>query len=120
MPIDMFKEELINLTDVTRILPRCNGKRIPVCTAWRWCRKGISAVHLEYVRVGRRIFTSREALNRFFNALAIADMTRCEQAQANMDALANYFHEKLQGVRTPRQRQRDIEAAERRLAAMGV
>ena len=42
-------------------------------TVWRWCREGINGVRLEYVRFGRRIFTSAEALERFASALASAD-----------------------------------------------
>ncbi len=40
---------------------------------WRWCRKDLNGVFLEYARVGHRICTSAEALNRFVNALAAAD-----------------------------------------------
>lgn len=74
MTINIENEEVMSLTDATKVLPRVNGKRPSVCTMWRWCRKGLRGVHLDYIRIGRGIATSREALNRFFNALSEADL----------------------------------------------
>lgn len=45
-------------------------------TLWRWCRGGLHGVRLEYVRFGRRIFTSMEAMDRFAAALAAHDEQR--------------------------------------------
>ena len=56
---------------------RCPGR--PSANAvWRWCRTGIRSrtglvVRLEHIRVGGRIFTTEDALNRFFAAVAQAD-----------------------------------------------
>lgn len=66
-------EQLITLTEATRHLPKVDRKKIAVCTLWRWCRIGLRGVFLEYVRVGRRICTTREALLRFFAELADLD-----------------------------------------------
>jgi hypothetical protein len=66
-------ERLITLTEATKILPKVNGKKPAVCTLWRWCRKGLRGQYLEYVRVGRKICTTREALLRFFTELAEID-----------------------------------------------
>jgi hypothetical protein len=53
------------------------AKRTPgrpdASTLWRWCRKGHRGVRLEYLRFGRRIFTSIEALDRFAAAVAAMD-----------------------------------------------
>ncbi len=73
MPINMQQETVVSLTEATKILPPVNGKRPAISTMWRWCRKGLHGVRLEYIRVGRSIATSREAINRFFEALAQAD-----------------------------------------------
>lgn len=73
MPIDIEKEQVVSLTEATKIMPKRNGKRPAIATLWRWCRKGIQGIHLEYIRMGRNLATSREAINRFFNALADAD-----------------------------------------------
>ena len=67
------EERLITLTEAAKILPKVNGKKPAVCTLWRWCRKGLRGVFLEYVRVGRKICTTREALLRFFSGLAELD-----------------------------------------------
>ena len=70
MAIDTQTEDVVSLTEATKVIPKLNGKRPSVCTLWRWCRKGLHGVSLEYIRVGRNIATSRQALDRFFNALA--------------------------------------------------
>ena len=66
-------ERLLSLAEATKVLPRVNGKRPAISTLWRWCRKGLNGQRLEYIRMGRNIVTSAEALGRFFTALAEAD-----------------------------------------------
>jgi hypothetical protein len=77
MSIDINQETLYTLTEAAKHLPTLNGRKVSVSTMWRWCAKGIRGVHLDHVRIGRRICTSVEALNRFANALA-------EQARENL------------------------------------
>lgn len=109
MPIDPEREELLTLTEATKVLPKTNGKRPAISTLWRWCRKGRRGVHLEYVRIGRKICTTRQALYRFFVAAAEAD-------------------EPLETPPPPRRRRRRSaaaarrahEEAERRLIAAGA
>lgn len=66
-------EELITLTKAARHLPKVNGKKVALSTLWRWCSKGLRGQFLQYVRVGRKICTTREALLRFFSELADQD-----------------------------------------------
>ena len=80
MPIDIHQEQLVTLCEAAKLLPLLNAKRISSNAIWRWCRKGVSGIHLEHVRIGGRIFTSPDALNRFVNALAEADVSRLNPA----------------------------------------
>ena len=73
MPIDMQSELLLSLTDAAKTLPKIDGKRPHTSTLWRWCRKGLRGVRLEYIRLGNRICTSADALSRFANELAATD-----------------------------------------------
>ena len=66
-------EQFITLTEAARLLSRIDGKKVAVSTLWRWCRKGLRGERLEYVRVGRKICTSHEALHRFFTKLVELD-----------------------------------------------
>jgi len=66
-------EELITLAQAARLLPKIDGKKVSVCTLWRWCRRGLRGEHLEYTRVGRKICTTHAALLRFFNRLTELD-----------------------------------------------
>ena len=66
-------ETVLTLPEAAAVIPTQNGKKPSVSTIWRWCRKGLRGVQLEYLRCGRRILTSREALDRFFLALAASD-----------------------------------------------
>jgi len=82
MPIDIHTEQLCTLSKAARLLPRLNGKHPSSNAIWRWCRKGVGGVHLEHVRVGGRIFTSAEALNRFVNRVAQRDIERLRAPSA--------------------------------------
>ena len=103
-------EQLITLTEATKVLPTVNGKRPAICTLWRWCRKGLRGVFLEYVRVGRRICTTQEALLRFFTKLAELD-------ERTPPALPPGLSRRPV---TSRQRQRALAEADRILEEAGI
>lgn len=67
------EDNLLSLHEATQYVPAINGKRHATSTLYRWCRRGIGGVRLEYVRIGRNIATTAEALDQFFKALAAAD-----------------------------------------------
>ncbi len=113
MPIDPEREELLTLTEATKALPKMRGTRPAISTLWRWCRKGRRGVHLEYVRVGRNICTTREALWRFFVAAAEADEPLVGEPPADSPR-------PRRRRRTPHQRRRAADEAERRLIAAGA
>ena len=73
MEIDIENETVLSLVDAARHVPAVAGRTPHTSTLWRWCRRGVRGVRLEYIRIGRRICTSQEALARFFKALAEAD-----------------------------------------------
>ena len=77
-----MNEELMTLTEATKRLPKVDGKRVSICTLWRWCRKGLRGVYLEYVRVGRKICTTHQALLRFFSELADLDARAVSTARS--------------------------------------
>lgn len=77
--IDTTKEHLITLSEAAARLPRRGGRKVHTSTLWRWARKGLRGVHLQYVRLGGRIYTSDEALNRFANALAALDQAESSE-----------------------------------------
>jgi hypothetical protein len=112
MPIDIQKENVISLAEAARTLPRVHGKRPAISTLWRWCRKGLNGVQLEYVRVGRNIGTTIEALNRFFSALADADVPPTSPPEL--------LKSNLRATTTSRTRERSLAEADRILAEAGI
>lgn len=76
-----LSEDLVTLREATKLLPRINGNHPNHSTLWRWCRHGLAGVHLEYVKVGRRILTSRQSLDRFIRRLATVDDAEYGQAR---------------------------------------
>jgi len=62
-------EGALSLSEAARILPG----RPSTSTVWRWARRGLRGVRLGYGRVGRKIVTSRSALERFMSDLARVD-----------------------------------------------
>ena len=113
MAIDTENETLLSLTEATKVLPRVNGRKPAISTLWRWCRKGLRGVKLEYVRYGRNIVTTRQALGRFFTTLAEVDSV-LESAPAEKPSFLN---------RTPitsKARLRSLQEADAILERAGV
>jgi hypothetical protein len=103
--IDSQSEELLTLAQAAKLLPRRRaGKKTSVTTLYRWTNKGCRGVRLEYLQCGASRCTSREALDRFFQALTVASQT---------DATA-------EPVPTMKARRKAYEAAERELTLLGV
>lgn len=109
----MNTESYLTLTEAAKLAP---GRPHP-SAVWRWARKGLAVrgsdrrVHLAHVRAGGRIFIKPEDLDSFFRAVAEADAAHFEQPQPVPV---------LPRSRSAKQRAKDIEAANRELAAMGV
>ncbi len=104
-------EHLLTVTEAAKALPAVNGKRHAGVTIWRWCRKGIRGVQLEYIRVGRVIMTSSEALDRFYRALALADPTP--------NSLNAQIRRPRVSPKHSLRRQQQIDAAKQRLKEAG-
>ncbi len=97
---------MIELSHETAIAVNKSPAHIPgrphVSTVWRWVLNGVRGVKLETVVVGCQRFTTKEAIERFIAATT---------AKANGEPAP---------IRTPRQRQKAVEAAERELADAGI
>lgn len=103
MAIDLNRETLVSLADAAKILPRRRGGRKVHCsTCYRWTTTGCKGVILESIQVGGTRCTSREALARFCRRLT--DGSRSAP----------------QGYRSPTQRRRAAERAQRELERQGV
>jgi hypothetical protein len=106
--IDLASETIIPLREVPKLLPSYRGGRPPSFQcALRWVLEGAKGpngerVKLEALRVGGRYVTSKEALQRWAERLT-------PQTEST-----------LAPTRTPRQRRRAAEQAERELEAMGI
>jgi len=106
MAIDIASEQVVTLTDACKHLPqRRGGKRPALPTLYRWTNEGTRGIRLEYTMIGSTRCTSLEALQRFFDRLTAA--AEADQPQVPPATLS-------------RSRQRQIEAAERRLAQAGI
>lgn len=57
----LFSERVMTLSEAAAALPEKKSRS----TLHRWCMKGVQGVLLECRRVGRKLFTSAEALDRF-------------------------------------------------------
>jgi hypothetical protein len=96
--IDIGTENLITIGEASKALP----SRPHIATVWRWVYHGCRGIKLETVNIGGRRLTSSEALQRFIER---------STAAANGDTIP---------VRSAKQRQKAVEAAERELAAAGI
>lgn len=73
--IDISREQVATLADAAReFFPkRRGGKHVNTSTVWRWCTAGCKGVVLESIQVGGSRCTSREAAQRFCEALSGAE-----------------------------------------------
>lgn len=94
--IDAESENLIGLTEATQDRRLCrNGKAVHIATIWRWAAAG----RLETIHVGGRTFTSTESITRM---------------------LAKDNGVKPSALTSPREREKQLNQIERRLAASGI
>lgn len=99
--IDPQHETLVSFADAAAVLPRRRGgKKAHVSTVYRWAQAGCRGVILESIQVGGTRCTSHEALARFFEALTYGETAPLR--------------------RSPAQRRRAAEAAERELTKAGI
>lgn len=71
--IDVRTEKLVPLSDVPALpcVPTSKGgKPVAVNTIYNWYRRGCRGVRLEVVPRGHTLFTSVEAIQRFYERLA--------------------------------------------------
>ena len=107
--IDTTLEQLHSLADATGFVPPARqGKKTHLSTLLRWILSGAKApdgtlVRLDAVRLGGRWFTSREALQRFGEALT-----------PRLDG------EQVTTPRSPAVRQRSNERAAKQLERAGI
>jgi hypothetical protein len=106
--IDLSTESPLSLNQAARLLPPGRRNR-PVSFAclFRWVTQGAKApsgdrVRLEALRLGGRWVTSREALQRF------------------AEALTPQGSDSLVPTRTPNQRRKAAERAEKELEKLGI
>lgn len=106
--LDIGSEQLLSLRQASRLLPsNRGGKPVSFACLLRWITHGVRGpngdrVQLEACRLGSRWLTSREALQRFAEALT---PTAADKSTAN---------------NTVRQRTRAAERAARELESMGI
>ena len=106
MSIDLNSESVGTLADVAGKLPRLGGRKIHTSTLWRWTSRGIRGVRLEHVKLGGRIITSLEAVQRFSERLN----------NSNVAVLPPNASAENGRPRAPAQLERDVRAAEAELA----
>ncbi len=100
----------LTLTEAAALLGR-GGKRPSTCTVWRWCRKGCRGVALEYLRMGREIRVTEDALRDFGQRLA--------QADRPLTASAAPAPPPTERTRTDAQRERAVAEARENLRRRG-
>jgi hypothetical protein len=104
MPIVVAEERVFPVSDLPDHVPPRRGRKQHISTGFRWVKApGVRGVVLETVRVGGTLYTSTQALQRFFNALSATD-ARPDHGAA---------------PRSPAGRSKAADKADRELASLG-
>ena len=110
--IDSASETLIPLKLVPEVLPtRGRGRKVHVSCVYRWTTVGCRGVVLESLQCGATRCTSREALQRFFEALTERRQSGTVPAERTGPPLVR---------RSVAQRQRQSADAARKLSQLGA
>lgn len=105
--IDLANEQVITFTEAARLMPpRRQGRRVHLATIWRWAQHGIRGIRLETICCGGTRMTSREALQRFCDALTAQDSPGAPPAPPT--------------TRLSAARRKQVAQAQRELAAAGI
>ena len=105
--IDLASETLLTFAEAAkRVPPIRDGRPTHVATLHRWALHGTRGVHLEFIRLGGRMLTSTEALQRYGERLTEA----ISKGGLPPVAIAH---------RPPTARRKSLERAERDLTAAG-
>ena len=64
----VLTEDVLTLAQARYELYQITGKRPDKATMTRWIHRGVGGTHLEAIRVGCQLLTSRQALTRFIEA----------------------------------------------------
>jgi hypothetical protein len=105
---DLLTEDVISLAAAGKLFPGSRGAdRVNPSTVYRWTIKGVCSanglIKLESFRAGSRVFTTKQAVERFVAALS-----------APVEPVA------APAVRTPSARQKAAEAAAEALKKLGA
>lgn len=104
----------LSLSEAAERVPTASGKKPSNATIWRWIAEGYPVngqrVFLRHVRFGSRIGIPEDALGEFAEAVAAAWPVHDPEDRPKRKP-------RTPKTRTPERRARDIEAAERRIAA---
>lgn len=80
--IDTFSEDMLTLEEVTKHIEKIGKKRLSERAVRRWILDGITVggqkLRLPSVKVGQGVFTSKQALNWFFNRSNDLKIARAE------------------------------------------
>ena len=117
--LDLGTETALTLSQAACELPRLGGRKLHASSLWRWARKGVRGVKLEYSRLGSRIVTSREALSRFAAKLAEADDAE-DSSPLERQAAQCRTPVGAGKPRSAKRRAEDIARARKELAEAGV
>lgn len=93
--ISLDTEQTLTMAEAAKHLPRRSGGKHPhPSTLFRWAKQGVRGVKLETIRVGVSLCTSKEAIQRFCNALSDGPLAPAQplpvpaSAQREMEALS--------------------------------
>ncbi len=89
--IDLGHDELLSLKDAAALLPSHKPR-----TLWKWATSGVGGITLESVRIGRRLFTTREALEHFIEQCTAKKKRQAEAAREAIRAVGEHRQTKRQ------------------------
>ena len=110
--IDIAEDKLVPIAQLARYVPGHTGRGVNPCTVYRWITVGVDGRKLEAMKIGRILYTSVAALQRF--GVQLSPPRPGPAGPAGPGALGQ------KPPRRSRRRRRQINEAKKQLAAAGI
>ncbi len=98
MSIDLFSETILSLREAAKAVPSIDGRKPAYGCIWRWCHRGIRGIRLEHVKLGGKLATSKEALQRFFSKLTELETSDSKGSLPRRAAQAAHSKQRLDSI----------------------
>jgi len=70
---EILTEDILSLSNARKEIGSLSGYHPDLSSMTRWCKRGVGGIKLGHVKIGNKLFTSRQAISRFIEERTAAE-----------------------------------------------